>query len=78
MPHRPAPPSRWEFDGPQWLTSQQVAEELGLTLPQVQWRLRRGEIPATQDRSRRWHIRRDDLTWARAMPWYQASIARKA
>ena len=78
MPPQSGPPYRWEFDGPQWLTPQQVAEKLGLSLPQEYWRCRRGQIPATRDRSNLWHVHRDDLKRVRAMPWYQASIARKA
>ena len=78
MNRRPAPPYRWEFDGLEWLTAQQMVEELGLALRQVHWRCQRGDIPAVQDRSRRWHVHRDDLERVRAMPWYQASLTRKA
>ena len=78
MPPQPTPPARWEFDGPEWLTPQQAADALGLTRAQVYWRCQRGEIPATHDRTRHWYIHRDALTRVRAMPWYQASLARKA
>ena len=77
MADRPPPPHRDEFRGPEWLSVQQAATALGLTFDQAQWRIRRGQLPATRDRSSRWHVHHDDLDRIRAMDWYQESMKRK-